>query len=133
MLPEPTVVVVDDEDAVRESLQAMLEAEGFAVETFAAAADFLEGYRPISNSCLLLDVRMPGMNGIELLTKLATRVSSPPVDHDDRARRCAHGGHGNEARRRRLHREAVRARDTRAQHSRRADHLPPRLDHEPSY
>jgi two-component system, LuxR family, response regulator FixJ len=79
MVAEPTVVVVDDDDAVRDSLQAMLEAEGFAVETFAAAADFLEGYRPTSNSCLVIDVRMPGMDGIELLTKLATRVSSPPV------------------------------------------------------
>ncbi|HEX2478413.1 MAG TPA: response regulator FixJ [Geminicoccaceae bacterium] len=79
MVAEPTVVVVDDDDAVRDSLQAMLEAEGFAVETFAAAADFLEGYRPASNSCLVIDVRMPGMDGIELLTKLATRVSSPPV------------------------------------------------------
>jgi two-component system response regulator FixJ len=79
MVAEPTVLVVDDDDAVRDSLEAMLAAEGFAVETFAAAADFLESYRPTSNSCLLLDVRMPGIDGIELLTRLATRVSSPPV------------------------------------------------------
>jgi CheY-like chemotaxis protein len=45
MVPEPTVVVVDDDDAVRDSLQAMLKTEGFAVEIFAAAADFVEGYR----------------------------------------------------------------------------------------
>ena len=79
MAAEPTVVVVDDDEAVRDSLQVMLEAEGFAVETFAAADAFLEGYRPAPNSCLLIDVRMPGMDGIELLTRLATRVSSPPV------------------------------------------------------
>ena len=79
MLAEATVVVVDDDDAVRDSLQALLEAEGFAVQTFAAAADFLEGYQPTPNSCLLIDVRMPGMDGLELLTRLATRVSSPPV------------------------------------------------------
>jgi two-component system response regulator FixJ len=79
MSAEPTVVVVDDDEAVRDSLQAMLEAEGFAVETFAAAEDFLESYAPKPDSCLLVDVRMPGMDGIELLTKLATRVNSPPV------------------------------------------------------
>jgi two-component system response regulator FixJ len=79
MVAEPTVVVVDDDEAVRDSLQAMLEAEGFVVETFRGAADFLEGFRATPNSCLLIDVRMPGMDGIELLTKLATRVSSPPV------------------------------------------------------
>ena len=79
MVAEPTVVVVDDDDAVRDSLQAMLEAEGFVVDTFPNAADFLDGFRPTPNSCLLIDVRMPGMDGIELLTKLATRVSSPPV------------------------------------------------------
>jgi FixJ family two-component response regulator len=79
MAAEAKVVVVDDDEPVRDSLQAMLEAEGFAVETFADADRFLEGYRPTPNSCLLIDVRMPGMDGIELLTKLATRVSSPPV------------------------------------------------------
>lgn len=79
MIAEPTVVVVDDDEAVRDSLQAMLEAEGFAVEVFADADAFLEGYRPTPNACLLIDVRMPGMDGMELLTRLATRVSSPPV------------------------------------------------------
>lgn len=79
MTTDPTVVVVDDDEAVRDSLKAMLEAEGFAVETFADADAFLEGYRPTPDACLLIDVRMPGMDGIELLTKLATRVSSPPV------------------------------------------------------
>jgi two-component system response regulator FixJ len=79
MTAEPKVVVVDDDEPVRDSLQAMLEAEGFAVETFADADRFLEAYRPTPNSCLLIDVRMPGLDGIELLTKLATRVSSPPV------------------------------------------------------
>ena len=79
MTAEAKVVVVDDDEAVRDSLQAMLEAEGFAVETFADASRFLEGYRSTPNSCLLIDVRMPGMDGIELLTRLATRVSSPPV------------------------------------------------------
>ena len=50
MVAEPTVVVVDDDDAVRDSLEAMLAAEGFAVATFAAAAEFLENYRPSANS-----------------------------------------------------------------------------------
>lgn len=79
MTAEPTVLVVDDDAAVRDSLQAMLEAEGFAVELFADAQQFLDGYRPSTDACLLVDVRMPGMNGIELLGKLATRPSSPPV------------------------------------------------------
>ena len=57
--PEPTVAVVDDDEPVRNSLQAMLEAEGFAVETFAAAHEFLQGHRHAPNTCLLIDVRMP--------------------------------------------------------------------------
>ncbi|HLT02725.1 MAG TPA: response regulator FixJ [Geminicoccaceae bacterium] len=79
MNAQPTVVVVDDDDAVRDSLEAMLGAEGFAVATFASAAEFLESYRATPNSCLLIDVRMPGMDGIELLTRLATQINAPPV------------------------------------------------------
>jgi two-component system response regulator FixJ len=79
MTAEATVIVVDDDAAVRDSLQAMLEAEGFAVELFADARAFLDGYRPLADACLLIDVRMPGVDGIELLGKLATRPSAPPV------------------------------------------------------
>ena len=89
MVAEPTVVVVDDDDAVRNSLQAMLEAEGFAVETFAAATDFLEGYRPASNSCLVINVRY-ARHGRDRAVDQAGDAGGPAAgDHDDRARRRA--------------------------------------------
>jgi RNA polymerase sigma factor (sigma-70 family) len=61
-----TVFVVDDDEAMRNSLKWLLESEGCAVETFASASQFLDDYYPGRAGCLLLDVRMPGMSGLEL-------------------------------------------------------------------
>jgi two-component system response regulator FixJ len=74
-----TVLVVDDDAAVRDSLHAMLEAEGFTVETFADARAYLDAYRPVTPGCLLLDLRMPGMDGLALLAELARRPDAPPA------------------------------------------------------
>jgi two-component system response regulator FixJ len=73
------VCIVDDDAAVRESLDALLVAEGFATETFGAPLDFLRDFDPEGVACILLDVRMPGMDGITLLETLAPRRGSAPV------------------------------------------------------
>lgn len=64
------IFIVDDDDAVRDSLQALLEAKGYAAETFASAESFLAAYRPGQGGCALVDLRMPGMDGLALLDRL---------------------------------------------------------------
>jgi len=66
----PTVFVVDDDPDVRESLRWLFESVGLAVEEFSDSAAFLESYRSDRPGCLLLDVRMPGMDGLALLERL---------------------------------------------------------------
>jgi FixJ family two-component response regulator len=67
---EPTVYVVDDDDAVREALAALLASAGLGCESFASAEAFLAVAHSQMRGCLLLDVRMPGMSGLELQRKL---------------------------------------------------------------
>lgn len=78
-MTELCVFVVDDDEAVRDSLRTLLEIEGFACTTFPSAESFCAAYRPDWRGCLLLDVRMPGMDGVELLETLAQRRSELPV------------------------------------------------------
>ena len=73
MNDEPTVFVVDDDAAVRDSLRWMIESAGLRVEGFACAEDFLDAYEPGRPGCLVLDMRMPGMSGIALQKQLAAR------------------------------------------------------------
>jgi two-component system response regulator FixJ len=61
---------VDDDDAVRDSIRMLLECEGFTVRTYASGAAFLREARPDRNSCVVIDVAMPGMSGLELLDQL---------------------------------------------------------------
>lgn len=68
---EPIVHVVDDDHAMVESLSWIIESVGLKVKTYTRAQDFLDAYEPHQHGCLLLDVRMPGMSGPELQTKLA--------------------------------------------------------------
>jgi two-component system, chemotaxis family, CheB/CheR fusion protein len=68
--PSGIVWVVDDDPPVRDSLRALLEEEGRAVETFASCEEFLTEFRPGPGSCLLIDAYLPGMSGLELLRKL---------------------------------------------------------------
>ncbi len=71
---EPTVFVVDDDQAVRDSLRWLVESVGLHVETFASVAQFQERYDPDRAGCLVLDVRMPGASGIELQERLAEQA-----------------------------------------------------------
>lgn len=75
---EPIVHVVDDDGAVRESLEALLLVSGYNVVTYASAEDFLAraGDR---HGCLLLDVNMPGMSGLELLERLGQEGAGIPA------------------------------------------------------
>jgi two-component system response regulator FixJ len=72
-MPPETVFVVDDDEAVRRGLTFLLRTAGFAVEAFSSAAAFLDGYKPHRHGCLLLDVRMPRITGLELQEELNTR------------------------------------------------------------
>lgn len=66
METKPTVFVVDDDQAMRNSLKWLIETVGMGVETFESADEFIQTYSPERAGCLLLDVRMPGMSGLEL-------------------------------------------------------------------
>jgi two-component system CheB/CheR fusion protein len=78
--PETSVVfVVDDDDEVRDAMRAVLEDDGYAVETFSSSEDFLKAYRPERRGCLLLDAYLPGMNGVELLRRLHDRGDRLPA------------------------------------------------------
>jgi FixJ family two-component response regulator len=78
-MTRPTVFIVDDDAGVRDSLAMLLELKGFHTRTFAAADAFLAEYRPEWPGCLVLDLRMPGMSGLELQQELARRGSLLPV------------------------------------------------------
>jgi two-component system, LuxR family, response regulator FixJ len=77
--PEPIVFVVDDDRAMRDSLRWLLESIGLSVRTYATAADFLGDHDPAQPGCLVLDVRMPGMSGLDVQTELAKRGSELPT------------------------------------------------------
>ena len=88
------VCVVDDDASLRRSVRNLLSSVGFQVETFASAEEFLESTRRAHAGCLVLDLRMAGMNGLDLLKHLAATGSRLPVDiltahGDDEARRQA--------------------------------------------
>lgn len=74
-----TVFIVDDDEAVRESLEDLLDSVGIRVRVFASAIDFLAGYSADEPGCLILDVRMPGMSGLELQQELNRRKILLPV------------------------------------------------------
>jgi len=68
--PEPIVFVVDDDDLVRASIQGMLKSVGLRSQTFGTAQEFLRSQRPEGPSCLVLDVRLPGVNGLDFQHQL---------------------------------------------------------------
>ncbi len=76
---KPIVFVVDDDPAVRDSLRWLIESVGLSVETYESALAFLEAYYPGRTGCLVLDVRMPGMSGLELQNALASEEIGLPV------------------------------------------------------
>ena len=75
----PLVCVIDDDSLVRESLRRLLSSVGFVVKTFASAEEYLSSDQPGRIDCLLLDVRMPGMSGIELERQLVADHFEIPV------------------------------------------------------
>jgi FixJ family two-component response regulator len=75
----PTVFVVDDDEGVRNSLRFLLKSVGIATRTLDSARDFLDAYKPSQPGCLVLDVRMPGMSGLELQHELNLRGAVIPV------------------------------------------------------
>jgi len=68
--PEPIVFVLDDDDLVRASIQGMLKSVGLRSQTFGTAQEFLRSQRPEGPSCLVLDVRLPGVNGLDFQHQL---------------------------------------------------------------
>src|SRR6516162_7915646 len=78
-MPDKTVFVVDDDVAVRQGLSFMLRTAGYSVEAFPSARSFLEDYDPRRGGCLLLDIRMPQMTGLELQQQLNIRGWRIPV------------------------------------------------------
>lgn len=79
MSTDPVVFIVDDDDAVRDSLSVLLECAGFCVESFASPSEFLSSGAAGRPGCLLTDVRMPEMTGIDLQERLIREGRSLPV------------------------------------------------------
>jgi len=75
----PVVFVVDDDISVRESLELLIRHEGWQVETFTSAQDFLSRPREFAPSCLLLDISLPGLNGLELQKRVAVERPDMPI------------------------------------------------------
>lgn len=75
----PLISVVDDDASMRESLSGLIRSVGFKIMTFASAEEFLGWQRRADTDCLILDVRMPGMNGLELQRRLVCDRTPIPV------------------------------------------------------
>lgn len=76
---QPTVFIVDDDVAVRNAMQLLLRSVGRAAETFASGDEFLDQYDSARPGCLVLDIRMPGLGGMELQERLLAMGSSIPI------------------------------------------------------
>lgn len=76
---DATVFIVDDDDAVRESLAFLMKSVGLKADSFPSAQAFLDSYNPNRAGCLVLDIRMPGMSGLELQDKLTQMGSILPI------------------------------------------------------
>lgn len=76
---QKTIFVVDDDDAIRDALGMLLDSVGLKHAMFATATEFIESHTADDTGCLVLDIRMPGMSGIELQHELQQRGSSLPI------------------------------------------------------
>ena len=79
MIFEPTVFVVDDDEGMSGWLRELISSVGLHVETSGSAREFLADYDPAQPGCRVLDIRMPGMSGLDLQTELAARASHVPI------------------------------------------------------
>src|SRR5438132_10276175 len=77
--PDPVVFVVDDDPSLRHALTHLLRSVGLRVETFGSAREFLAGLRPDAPGCLVLDVRLPGLSGLDLQHELAAAQVDLPI------------------------------------------------------
>lgn len=78
-MSEPTIFIVDDDASVRDSLALLLGLKGYAIRSFASAEDFLSACQPDWYGCLLLDIRMTGINGLELQQRLLAQKITLPI------------------------------------------------------
>jgi FixJ family two-component response regulator len=76
---EPTVFVVDDDPSVRRSIERLIQSIGLEVQTFQSAREFLQRARPEGPACLVLDVRLPGLSGLDLQRELTNRGIQLPI------------------------------------------------------
>ena len=74
-----TVFIVDDDEGIREGLSLLLETVGQSCELYSSALEFLESYDPNKSGCLVLDIRMPRMTGLDLQEKLQEKKSVLPI------------------------------------------------------
>lgn len=79
IMKKPTIHVVDDDQAVRESIEWLIESVGLNIQTYGSANEFLDNYSEDSLGCLILDVRMPGISGLDLQHILAERGIDMPI------------------------------------------------------
>ena len=77
--PATLVYIVDDDDAMRDSLRWLLESTGYRVSAYSTAERFLTAYKPGMAACVVLDVRMPGLSGLELQQELNRRGETLPI------------------------------------------------------
>ena len=76
---EPVVYVIDDDRQIRDGLHSLIRSVGLRAETFASAQEFLEAKHPDAPACLVLDVRMPGLSGLDLQLRLADQNQHLPI------------------------------------------------------
>jgi FixJ family two-component response regulator len=77
--PQPIVFVIDDDVSVRESLELLIRQAGWQPEVFASAQEFIARPRPSTPSCLILDVTLPDLNGLDLQKRIAVDQASMPI------------------------------------------------------
>ncbi len=97
----PTISIVDDDESVREAIESLMKSVGYIAKVFPSAGDFLSSGHLDDTGCLILDVQMPGMSGLELQDRLVASKSQVPIifisahcDADARARALKAGAVG---------------------------------------
>jgi len=76
---QTTIYVIDDDESVRKAFKRLLRSVNFEAETFASAEEFLRSQKPNKNSCIIIDIRMPGLTGFDLQRKLMAQGSRIPI------------------------------------------------------